>query len=189
MNPSHHSSSRNPFLRVYKAFLHTPLYGRTLAVLGFLALGIKQTMLFVSSHVLYQEPTLWATLGHYAAYLMSDFFVFFVLIGCVAINTLISQKARRMVTNLFALAILFFFVVDIVSLGTLQSGISIFDIGSGLFDPSVVKVTRSIFVIIIIAILLIMMVFVFAQTRFFRKRQKYYLIASIAIFALVGLLT
>lgn len=63
MNISHPKTPRNhPLLRLYRAFLRTPLYGRTLAVLGFFALGIKQIVLVLSSSTMYQEPTWYGTL-------------------------------------------------------------------------------------------------------------------------------
>jgi glycerophosphoryl diester phosphodiesterase len=81
------------------------------------------------------------------------------------------------------------FITDIVSLYVLQSRISIFDISSGMLDPSVVKVTRSIIGVIVLAVTIGMAVFFFAQTKLFRKHQKAALAVVTLVFALACLLT
>lgn len=86
-------------------------------------------------------------------------------------------------------ALLIFFVIDIIALGTLQNGISIFDVGSGLFDPSVVKITWSIVGSILLVGFGILLTFVFTQTPFFKKRQKKYTLWSILIFLIVWWMT
>ena len=86
----------------------------------------------------------------------------------------LKKKARRIGINILSAALLIFFVIDIIALGTLQNGISIFDVGSGLFDPSVVKFTWSIVGSILLVGFGILLTFVFTQTPFFKKRQKKY---------------
>jgi hypothetical protein len=86
-----------------------------------------------------------------------------------------------------ALAILF--IIDIVSLYVFQSSISVFDISSGMLDPSVVKVTWSIVGVIVLAVVIRMAIFFFTQTKIFKKYQKTGLAGVTLVFALACLLT
>ena len=123
------------------------------------------------------------------AYLVSDFLVFFVLVLFVFINQFIRKKIWRLCINIVSLILLLLFITDIVSLYVLQSRISIFDISSGMLDPSVVKVTRSIVGVVVLAIVSWMAVFFFTQSKIFKKHQKAVLAGVTLIFAFACLLT
>ena len=177
------------FSSLRTSFGHTPRYGRSIAVLWFILLWIKQAVLVITSNRLFQESTLRWTLWHYLAYLVSDFLVFFVLVLFVIINRFIKKKIWRTWLNIFSLALLILFLIDIVALYVFQSSISVFDVTSGMLDPSVVKVTRSIVGVIVLAIAIGVSVFLFAQTKIFKKHQRTLLAGVTFVFALLCLLT
>lgn len=177
------------FSSLRKAFIETPLRGRTIAVLWFILLWVKQIVLIITSNRLFQEANRRGTFWHYMAYLVSDFLVFFVLVLFVFINQFIRQKVWRLCINIVSLILLLLFITDIVSLYVLQSRISIFDISSGMLDPSVVKVTRSIVGVIVLAIVIWVAVFFFTQSKIFKKHQKTGLAGVTLVFAVACLLT
>ena len=115
--------------------------------------------------------------------------MFFVLVLFVIINRFVRKKVWRLCINIFSLILLILFVIDIVSLYVFQSSISVFDITSGMLDPSVVKVTRSIVGVIVLAIAIGVSVFLFAQTKIFKKHQRTLLAGVTFAFALLCLLT
>ncbi|MCX6822470.1 MAG: sulfatase-like hydrolase/transferase [candidate division SR1 bacterium] len=180
---------RKLFSSLRTSFINTPQYGRSIALLGFILLWIKQAVLVITSSRLFQETTLRGTLGHYLAYLVSDFLVFFVLVLFVIINKFVRKKFWRMRLNIFSLILLVLFLIDIVALYVFQSSISVFDVTSGMLDPSVVKVTRSIVGVIVLAIAIGVSVFLFAQTKIFRKHQRTLLAGVTFGFAILCLLT
>ena len=105
------------------------------------------------------------------------------------INQFIKKKLRRLCLNIVSLILLILFIIDIVSLYVFQSSISVFDISSGMLDPSVVKVTRSIVGVIVLAIVIWVSVFFFTQSKLFRKYQKTALASLTLVFAFACLLT
>jgi hypothetical protein len=129
----HHSKAFSFFK---KALYTTPMYGRTIALLGFFCLWIKQLLLFLTSHELLREATFSGTLANYLAYLVSDFFVFFLLLVLVLLNRFIKKRAVKFFNNILLLLVLLLFIIDMFTFYLFQSRVSILDIPQ-FISPSV----------------------------------------------------
>ena len=108
--------------------MHTsPFFGRTIAVLSFFCLLIKQLFIFLAYSEVFKEATFWLTIAHYLWYFVSDFIVFLILIGLVAINTVIKKTFIKIINNIILSVIFLLFVLDIFTIYFFQSRISILD--------------------------------------------------------------
>ncbi len=165
---------------------NTPLLGRTIVVLSFFCLLIKQILIYLTFKEVFQEATLWATMSHYLWFFVSDFLVCLILLWLVAINTLIKKTAIKIINIIIISGIFLLFVLDIVTMYFFQSRLSILDmnqfIGSSLGDFSWMIVSVS----AIVCILWIIAFFV-VQSGKFRKNKRvllaiYFLLFAIACF-------
>ena len=78
----------------------TPFLGRTIVLLTFFFLFVKQAVLVVAYREMFVEPTKMATLLHYIGYLVSDGFVYIVLLMYMLINLFIRNKAIKTINIL-----------------------------------------------------------------------------------------
>ena len=68
------------FSSIFKPIRTTPFFGRTIVVLSFFCLFVKQVFIFLAYGQVFLEATAGATFMHYLSYFVSDFLVCLVLL-------------------------------------------------------------------------------------------------------------
>lgn len=118
--------------KIFPRFTHalqtTPFLGRTLVVLSFFFLIIKQIFLVVAYKQVFTEATTGATLLHYLGYAVSDGIVYVILLGYMLINILIKNKIIKTINIVIIACIFLLFVIDVFTMGFMQSRLSILDL-------------------------------------------------------------
>lgn len=163
--------SKRFFSFITKTIQHTPMYGRTIAVLGFLFLFVKQAFLYLSSYELLREATLRSTVANYLAYFVSDFFVFLLMLTLVVINRFLKKRIRRIINNIILFCIFFLFVLDIFTMYIFQSRLSIFDLPQ-FIQPSIGNFSGLIIGVISAFCIAGLGAFLFIQSKTFKKNQR-----------------
>ena len=177
------------FAFAHKSLHTTPLYGRSIAFLAFVCLWVKQLFLYLLSHDLLHETTFSATLANYLAYLVSDFFVFFLLLILVVLNRFIKNRTFKIINNILQLIILLVFIADMFTFFYFQMRVSVLDISQFIEPSSVMS-----FGLIAGGILLAFSVlgtgaFLVIQHKTFRKNQRLFLAICCSIFAVASAIT
>ena len=173
------------FISLWKqAIKHTPLYGRTIAVLWFLCLVIKQIILLVTTQPAL-NGVLWSTkASNYLSFIVSDALVILIIIFLVVVNVFIKKKIRRLFVNVVQLIVLTLFVIDCIAWFLFQSRMSWFDIGSGILDLSIVHYSPLLITEVVMVVIAIGLIFLWIQSKVFKKYQKLLLAVWCSIFAL-----
>ncbi|MEI7558619.1 MAG: hypothetical protein WCJ45_07675 [bacterium] len=96
-----------------KAIRTSPFFGRTLAVLAFLVLPIKQIFIFLTYAEVFKETTLSATWQHYLGYFVSDFLLCLIILGLVVINVLVKKTFIKIINNIVISILFLLFLLDI----------------------------------------------------------------------------
>ncbi|MFA7298653.1 MAG: glycerophosphodiester phosphodiesterase family protein [Candidatus Absconditabacterales bacterium] len=170
---------------LYRSIRETPFFGRTVVVLSFFCLFIKQIFIFLAYGQSFQEITGLATFEHYLGYFVSDFLVCLVLLGLVVINILIKKTFIKIINNIIVSGIFLLFVLDIFTMYFFQSRISILDM-SQFIDPSLGSFSGMIFSIIMVVCIIGILTFFIVQSLRFKKNQKILLSLYFGIFALAS---
>ena len=127
---------KKTFSYIRNALHTTPFFGRTIVVLAFFCLFVKQIFIFLAYSEVFKEPSFGATLSHYLGYFVSDFLVCLILLGLVGINALLKKLVIKIINNIIISIIFLLFVLDIFTMYFFQSRLSILDmnqfLGSGL---------------------------------------------------------
>lgn len=171
---------------LYRSIRTTPFFGRTIVVLSFFFLLIKQIFIFFSYGELFSEATWWAGILHYLWYFVSDFLVCLTLLGLVAINALVKKLPIKIINNIIISAIFLLFVLDIFTMYFFQSRISLLDMNQ-FINPSLGDFSWMIISIIIVLSIISIVTFFIVQSRHFKKNKRillalYFLLFSIACF-------
>lgn len=161
----------------------TPFYGRTLVVLSFFFLVVKQLFIFLAYGEAFQELTLSATLVHYFGFFVSDFLVCIVLLAIVGVNMLFKKTRIKIINNSILSAIFLVFVLDIFTMYFFQSRISIIDMGQ-FIDPSLGNFAWMIISIIVVLWVLSSIAFLFVQSQNFQKNQKTFFAFYVVLFTI-----
>ena len=176
------------FSFITKAIRHTPMYGRTITVLWFVFLFIKQFFLYLSSYELLKEASLWWTMINYLAYFVSDFFVFLSMLALVVINRFLKKKIWRIINNMILFWIFFLFVLDIFTMYFFQSRLSILDL-SQFIEPSLWQFSWWIIGWISLFCVAGIGAFLFIQSKTFKKNQKLLFYGWCVLFAAACIIT
>ena len=120
---------------LHKSLYTTPFWGRTVLVLSFFCLLIKQLFVFLAYSEVFKEATFGATMAHYLGYFVSDFLVCIVLLGLVTINSLVKKTFIKIINNIIISGIFLLFVLDTFTMYFFQSRISLLDM-SQFVNPS-----------------------------------------------------
>lgn len=160
-----------------------PFYGRTFLVLSFFFLLIKQACIVLTYRQVFQEATLWATLSHYLWYFVSDFIVCLILLWLVIINVLLKKRCIKILNNIIISGIFLLFVLDIFTMYFFQSKLSILDMNQ-FINSSLASFSWIIVFVVIILCILSIISFLIAQSKIFKKSQKFILSLYLFIFAL-----
>lgn len=171
---------------LYTSLRSTPFFGRTIVVLSFFFLLIKQIFIFFSYGEVFSEITWGASIVHYFGYFVSDFLVCLVLLGLVTINILVKKTPIKIINNIIISAIFLLFVLDIFTMYFFQSRISILDMNQ-FINPSLGNFSWMIFSVLFVLSAVTVFTFFFVQSRYFKKNKKmllavYFLLFSIACF-------
>lgn len=171
---------------LYRSIRTTPFFGRTIVVLSFFCLLIKQVFIFLSYGELFSEATWGASLVHYLGYFVSDFLVCLVLLGLVAINALVKKTPIKIINNIIISGIFLLFVLDIFTMYFFQSRISILDMNQ-FINPSLGDFSWMIFSIILVLSIVSIVTFFIVQSGSFKRNKRillalYFLLFSIACF-------
>lgn len=164
----------------------TPFLGRTIVLLTFFFLFVKQAVLVAAYREMFVEATTMATLLHYIGYLVSDGFIYIVLLMYMLINLFIRNKIIRSINILVIWAICFFFALDIFTMGSMQSRVSLIDLNQFVWSSisnfmyMVVGGIAALFVLWGIA-------FWIAQRKRFLRTQKTFVTCSLIGFAALSL--
>lgn len=172
-------------LSLYTSLRTSPFFGRTIVVLSFFCLFIKQVFIYLAYSETFKEPTFWATIGHYLWYFVSDFLVCMILLGLVGINALIKKTVIKIITNIIISGIFLLFVLDIFTMYFFQSRISILDM-SQFINPSLWDFLWMIVSIVIVVSILSIITFFVVQNNRFKKNNKMYLAVYFFLFALAS---
>ena len=171
---------------LYKSIYTTPFWGRTIAVLSFFCLLIKQVFIFLTYSEVFKEVTFWATLAHYLWYFVSDFLVCLLLLALVAANTLIKKTFIKIINNTIICILFLLFVLDSFTMYFFQSRISLLDMNQ-FINPSLGDFSWMIISVILLLWIFSVITFFVVQTKRFKKNQKallaiYFLLFGIASF-------
>jgi hypothetical protein len=118
-----------------KSIRETPFFGRTIVVLSFFCLFVKQVFIYLAFAEVFKEATFSATASHYLGYFVSDFLVCLVLLGLVAINALVKKMIIKIINNIIISGLFLLFVLDVFTMYFFQSRISILDMNQ-FINPS-----------------------------------------------------
>lgn len=171
------------FSSIYRSLRTTPFFGRTLVVLSFFFLLVKQFVLLLSYGRLLEGVNSTETLTHYLWYFVSDFLVCLIILWLVIINTLIKKTLFKLVNNILISWIFLLFVLDIFTMYFFQSRISILDIKQ-FVTPSLGNFSWLFVGIIIIVCIISIVVFLIVQRPRFKKRQKSLLAIYFSLFTI-----
>lgn len=171
---------------LYRSIHTTPFFGRTIVVLSFLSLFIKQIFIFASYSEVFKDATFWATLSHYLGYFVSDFLVCLVLLALVAINTRIKKNSIKIINNSIISILFLLFVLDSFTMYFFQSRISILDMNQ-FINPSLGDFSWMIISIIGVLLILSISTFFIVQTKRFKKNQKTLLAVYFLLFGTASL--
>lgn len=182
-------SMKKIYSSVYTSIRSTPFFGRTILVLSFFCLLIKQVFIFLTYSEVFKEATFWATLTHYLGYFVSDFLVCLILLVLMTINILAKKTFIKIINNIIMSGIFFLFALDIFTMYFFQSRISIFDM-SQFINPSLGSFSWMMISIIIVLCMLVIVTFFIVQGRRFKKSKKillsvYFLLFIIASFGVL----
>lgn len=164
----------------------TPFFGRTIVVLSFFCLFIKQIFIFLAYGQVFQEPTRWATLGHYFGYFISDFLICLLVLALMGINMFFKKTWIKIINNILISIIFLLFVFDTFTIYFLQSRVSILDMNQ-FINPSLWNFSWLIVSIISILGIIGIITFVFVQGGKFKKTKKMILAAYFLVFAIACL--
>ena len=173
-------------LSLYRSIRKSPFFGRTIAVLSFFCLLIKQAIIFLTFSETFREPTMWATIAHYLWYFVSDFLVCLILLWLVAINALIKKTLIKIIINIIISGLFLLFVLDVFTMYFFQSRISILDM-SQFINPSLWDFSWMIISIIAVLSVLSIITFFIVQNQRFKKNNKIFLAIYFLLFALASL--
>ncbi len=177
---------KKTFSYIHNAVRTTPFFGRTIVVLSFFCLFVKQIFIFLAYSEVFKEPTFGATLAHYLGYFVSDFLVCLILLGLVGINALLKKLVIKIINNIIISIIFLLFVLDIFTMYFFQSRLSILDmnqfLGSGLQIFSWMVVNGIIGLCIVVLI-----VFFFVQGQRFKKNKNSFLLIYFLLFFVASL--
>lgn len=166
-----------------RSFRTTPFFGRTLAVLSFFFLFVKQIVLLFSYGRLFQWVSSSEIFAHYLGYFVSDFIVCLIVLGLVAMNVLIKKTLFKIINNIIILGIFLLFVLDIFTMYFFQSRISILDIKQ-FINPSLGDFSWLMVSIIVVLCIISIVSFLIVQRPKFKKRQNFLLGIYFLLFAL-----
>lgn len=171
------------FSSLHTSLRATPFLGRTLVVLSFFFLLVKQVVLISSYGKLFQGVSSSEIVAHYLWYFISDFVVCLVILGFVAINILIKKNFFKLINNIIISGIFLLFVLDIFTMYFFQSRISILDIKQ-FVNPSLGDFSWLVVSIIVVLCILWIISFFIVQKPKFKKQQNLLLVIYFVLFAL-----
>lgn len=164
----------------------TPFFGRTIVVLSFFCLFIKQIFIFLAYGQVFQEPTRWATLGHYFGYFISDFLVCLLVLVLMGINMFFKNIRIKIINNIIISVVFLLFIFDTFTIYFLQSRVSLLDMNQ-FINPSLWNFSWLIISIISILGIIGMVTFILVQWGRFKKTKKKILAGYFLIFAIACL--
>ncbi len=159
------------FSYIIRSLRTTPFFGRTILVLTFFFLIIKQIFIFLAYGQALLETTWWATFSHYLAYFVSDFIVCLVLLGLVIVNVLVKKFTFKLINNIIISWIFLLFVLDIFTMYFFQSRISILDMGQ-FINSSLGSFSWMIVSIVVVICIIAIITFLVVQSTKFKRHQK-----------------
>ena len=171
---------------LHKSLYTTPFLGRTILVLSFFCLLIKQLFIFLAYSEVFKEATFGPTIAHYLGYFVSDFLVCIVLLGLVAINSLVKKTFIKIINNIIISGILLLFVLDTFTMYFFQSRISLWDM-SQFINPSLGDFSWMIISIIVVLCVLWIITFFIVQSRVFKRNNKIFLAVCSLLFGIACL--
>ena len=171
---------------LYTSLRTTPFLGRTIVVLSFFFLIIKQVFIFLTYSEVFKEATFWPTIAHYLGYFVSDFLVCLILLGLVAITALIKRTSIKIINNIIISVLFLLFVLDTFTMYFFQSRISILDMNQ-FINPSLWDFSWMIISILVVLCIVGIITFFVVQNNKFKNNNKIFLAIYFLLFSLASL--
>jgi hypothetical protein len=119
---------------------------------------------------------------------VSDFFVFFLMLILIVINRFLKKKIWRIINNIILAAVFLLFVLDIFTMYFFQSRLSILDLLQ-FMEPSVWQFSSWMIGGFVLFFVVGILVFLFVQSKTFKKNQRLFLSGGLLVFAIACVLT